>query len=276
MINKFFFIIKNFFKFLKKGGVTYLSLYQINYNKILLGKRILITGGSSGIGLAIAKKCLSEGAYVLITGRNLEKLLSVSKEINNNRLFYLQWDISNVTMIKEKTDEAIKLLGGLDILINNAAYLKNHKYKDVSEEIFDKTFNTNLKSVYFLSKYVCEYFIEHNLYKGVQILNISCMNSLQGGLNPYFLSKRGLNSLTEGLAKEFSNKNIKVNAIAPGICDSSINKCNYMNNAYYGGNRINRIIIPEDVAEIALFLISEASNSIVGQTIVCDGGQTLI
>lgn len=81
--------------------------------------------------------------------------------------------------------------------------------------------------------------------------------------------------MTEGLAKEYSGRNIIINGIAPGLCDSSINKCNSEVNAYYDGNRINRIITPKDIAELAVFLMSDAANAIVGQTIVCDGGQTL-
>ena len=275
LIDKFNRVAHNFFQYLKRGGVTNLVLSEIQYGELLKGKRVLITGGSSGIGFAIAQKCLVEGAAVLITGRDTVKLEAACSYLGSERLFILPWDISDVKSIAGHFKSAVDKLGGLDILVNNAAFLQNISYEDVGEEFYDKIMSTNLKSVYFLSREACDYFIAQNKTLGGKVVNISSLNSLQGGLNPYFLSKWGLNCLTEGLAKKYSDKNIIVNGIAPGICDSSINECHSEENAYYGGNLIKRIITPKDIAELAVFLMSDAANGIVGQTIVCDGGQTL-
>lgn len=275
MFRKLNTLAHNFIQYLRRGGISNLTLSEIQYGKLLSGKKILITGGSSGIGFAIAQKCLSEGGRVLITGRSTEKLRVASSQLANDRLFTQEWDIQNTSIISEQFKLSVDVLGGLDIVVNNAAFVKNVSYNAVSEEVFDEMLDTNLKSVYFLCRDACNYILAHNKAAGGKIINISSLNALQGGLNPYFLSKWGLNCLTEGLAKEYSGRNIIVNGIAPGICDSSINRCNSEVNAYYGGNRINRIITPKDIAELAVFLMSDAANAIVGQTIVCDGGQTL-
>lgn len=94
-------------------------------------------------------------------------------------------------------------------------------------------------------------------------------------IHPYYISKWGLNGLTKGFAKIYAPKNIIVNAIAPGYCSSSINKQNIEENAYSPKNPLRRIIIPEDIAELAAFLLSDAANAIVGQIIAVDGGTTL-
>lgn len=105
--------LKVFRKFIRTNGrITQLTLSQINYGGILQGKKIIVTGGSSGIGLAMAKKFLSEGAEVLITGRNEQKLQCAAAEIASERLHIMQWDVVDVAAIDTRIDEAISRLGG--------------------------------------------------------------------------------------------------------------------------------------------------------------------
>lgn len=260
--------IKDLYHFLRYGNnITKLTLSKVEYGQILKGKRIIITGGSDGIGLCMAKKFISVGEEVLITGRTLEKLEHAKGEINCDRLKILQWDISEVEKISAKFNDAIQILGDVDILINNAAFL-TYRSNDLS--YFDKNINTNFRAMYVIHTAAIEYFLKtRGLHK---IINISSSNSFKDDTNAYSLSKKGVNEITKGFAKEYASRNILINAIAPGYTNASINKMDVDANAFDKRNRIHRIITPEDVAELATFLCSDASNAIVGQIIGVDGG----
>lgn len=264
---------KRFFKYLKfcnQGGYTNLTIAQISYPELLKGKKIIITGGSEGIGKALAMKFLSVGAEVLITGRTLEKLEAAKKDINNEKLYVMQWDVADIN--EKHFDDAIKQLGGLDVFVNNAAFLS---WKSNDIDFFDNTINTNVRAVYYLCRRVCEYYKTNNGFKGGKILNISSVNSFESDTHPYYISKSAVNAITRAFAKEYIDSNIIVNGIAPGVCASSINYCDVERNAYYENSKNHRITTPEELAEIALFLIGDAANGIVGQTIICDGGKLL-
>lgn len=264
-----------FFKYLKwcnQGGYTQILLSRIQYPEIFKGKRILITGGSDGIGLAIAKKFVESGGNVMITGRNVVKLQEAKVAVGSDRLHSLQWDVTDIKNMDSYLRDSIEILEGLDVLINNAAFLS---YYNSSEEYFDRTINTNVKAVYYLCQKVGEIMHKNNGVLGGKILNISSINAFQANTHPYFISKRAVNAITEGFAKKYAPYNIIVNAIAPGYCDSSINRVNAQNNAYREEAVNKRITIPDEIAELAIFLCSGAANGIVGQTILCDGGTLL-
>lgn len=135
--------------------------------------------------------------------------------------------------------------------------------------------STNIKGVYYMCKYCAEMMKNENGINGGKIINISSINSYQASTHPYYISKRAVNSITEGFAKQYAPYNIIVNAIAPGYCDSNINKQDANKNAYYPSTANGRITLPSEIAEIAVFLCSGAANGIIGQTIVCDGGSLL-
>lgn len=267
--------ICNFFKYLrfcKDGGVVNLSVSKVNYDKILKDKKIIITGGSDGIGLCMAKKFIEEGAKVVITGRSIDKLNKALEIIKSDNLYVIEWDISDLSILENNMNKSISFLGGLDVFINNAAFL-NHIETNVS--FFDKTINTNLKAVYYTCDFVAKYIVANNNGAVGKIINISSINAYQNSIHPYYISKSGLESITKGFAKEYANKNVIINGIAPGYCASSINKVDVEKNAFDSRSKNRRIIIPEEIAEIAVFLLSDAANGIVGQTIVCDGGALL-
>ena len=116
----------------KQGGITTVNISQIHRGSVLDGKRVLITGGSSGIGLAIAEKCLSEGAHVIITGRGAARLEGAVQSLGSPNVSSLVWDISDVSIVNEKLAGAIELLGGLpDILVNNAGLLGGWPLRNV-------------------------------------------------------------------------------------------------------------------------------------------------
>ena len=189
--------------------------------------------------------------------------------ISSDRLYIYQWDISDTDNLKYHFDNAISLLGGLDVFINNAALIPSKS----DEFDYDKIMTTNAKAVYLICGMVVNYFINH--VQGGKILNISSLNAYQNSTRPYFISKSTVNAITKGFAKKYAHKNIIINGIAPGFCASSINYQDVSKNAFDSKSLIKRIITPEEIAELAYFLCSDAANGIVGQIIVVDGGVTL-
>lgn len=277
-IVKLFSALKYIKKIWRDGGITQVNVAQISYGKILKGKRVLVTGGSSGIGLAIAKKCLSEGAQVVITGRNVEKLKAARKELAGYPLSILSWDVSDISLINQKIRQCKDLMGGtVDILVNNAGVLAGAQHLfDLTEERWKSTISTNMKGPVFLTKAVCKEWIRLK-HKG-KIINISSMRGTLGCVDgPYGMSKWAVNGLTRGLGLEMAHHGIIVNGIAPGITDTASISIDIdsSENAYLKCVPVTRIGLPEDIAELAVFLMSDAANYIVGQTIICDGGYTL-
>lgn len=258
---------------LKNGGATYANISQVNYGGILEGKTILITGGTSGIGLAIAKKALSEKANVIVTGRSKEKLERLREAVKNDRLKTMQWDVGNTSKVSSYIEEADSLFGKVDVLINNAGVLLEQKFPNVSEESWDETYKINSKSVFFLCQTISKHWI--NSQQPGKIINISSTSGFYGSVIPYGMTKWDIVGLTEGLAKRLIKDGIVVNGIAPGRTATGMLGRNSDGNIYDANTLPKRFALPEEVSELALFLISDASNFIVGQTIICDGGYSL-
>jgi 3-oxoacyl-[acyl-carrier protein] reductase len=263
----------------KDGGFTPVAIAQVQRGGVLAGKRILVTGGSAGIGLAIARKCLSERGTVVITGRGAEKLQRASAELNGALLHTLVWDVSDAALCDQKLSEARRLAGGeLDILVNNAGILGGHRqFLDLTDKTWDEIFSVNAKGLVFLTQAVVRAWMREG--RRGKIVNMSSMRGTLGVQDgPYGMSKWALNGLTAGLGLKLAPHGIIVNGIAPGIIDTdsiSIKNMDAKVNAYLSGVPVSRIGLPEEIAELAVFLMSDAANYIVGQTIICDGGYTL-
>lgn len=258
----------------KAGGVTQVSIAQINYGGILKGKRVLITGGSAGIGLAIAKKCLSEGAVVVITGRSLEKLEAAEKELDSARLRILQWDIGEIAIMKGKIEATKSLLDGMpDILVNNAGVLLAGRFPDISESVWDVTYATNSKGLFFLTQSICKLWLE--LKRPGKVINISSTGGFLAANNIYRMTKWDVVGFTQALGLSLAPHGIVVNGIAPGRTATQMLNANSSGNMYDQYQPLERYAHPAELAELALFLMSDAANYIVGQTILCDGGYTL-
>lgn len=272
IISKLFYCSSNFIKYIRQGGVVYVNVAQVNHNEILRDKKVLITGGSSGIGYAIAKKFVSEGTKVVITGRDIDKLRVAVDSMNSDKVFCLEWDVSDVSIVKQKVAQTQELLGGIDIVVNNAGVYTQTTFEKIDEKIWDSVMDTNIKGLFFICQAVSMHYENINKQRGGKIINISSIRGTQGDCTPYGISKWGVNGLTRGLARDLIIKNIIVNAIAPGITATNINGVDVLKNAFSNEPRNKRIGLPEEIAELALFLASDASNNIVGQIIPCDGG----
>lgn len=247
------------------------DIHYLYPNQRLSGKKIIITGGGRGLGFAMAKKFQEEGATVLITGRNEETLKEASRKIGCN---YISFDVNNTNEIDNFFDRVESKIGIADVLVNNAGIsLHENSIFDVDEIKFDSQFNTNLKGVYFLTKKFLQVYLQNNKRDG-SVLFLSSERGQHVDDIPYGLIKASINSLTQGLAKMLIKKNIRINAIAPGITTTEMTgKSN--DNLYSANYSTGRYYLPEEVAEIACFLISDAAGCLSGQIIVCNNGKSI-
>lgn len=253
------------------------NVSQINYGEILKNRNIVITGGGKGIGFAIAKKCISEGANVVITGRTEKTLKEATEELGKS-CKYVVFDISKVEEMKKFLSMCEdKFNGKIDSLISNAGIsLHENIYKNVTIEGFDKQFNTNLRASYFLAKEYLEY-LERNKSENGNLIFISSETGNQCYDIPYGLTKAALNSLTRALSRRVYKNNIRVNAIAPGVTISDMVKeyVDINSENMYRKCASDRVFLPEEIAEVACFLLSDASKCISGEIIHCNAGNHL-
>lgn len=237
---------------------------------ILNKRNILITGGGSGIGLAIAKYCAEEGANVIIIGRNEEKLRDAASNISGCK--FLSFDLNKIDQIPELLTNAERILGhNIDSLVLNAGIsLHEENIKYVSREGYEKQFTTNLESSYFLAKTFIE---NQKVNSKINLLFISSERGFQCDDVPYGLTKCAINSLTRGLSRRFYKEGVRVNAIAPGITTSNMTGINNEDNLALDRVASERVFLADEVAEVALFLLSDASMCISGEVIACDAGE---
>lgn len=270
-----------------KRGITYVisgvpqkivkvPVAQIQYGGILEGKKILITGGSRGLGYAIAKRCLEEKAVVTITGRSKEVLEEAKKSLGNpENLFVFEHDVRQYDKDDELILNARRAMNGIDCLINNAGVsVHNIDYSNCTEEQWDRQMDTNLKGVYFLTQAYMKYYEEVGKKSG-KIINMVSERGLYGDDVPYGMAKRALISYTEGLARKLILKGVRVNAIAPGVTATEMTGYDPEDNLFRRYAVGRRVLLPGEIAEVAIFMISDASNCISGQVIACNEGNHL-
>ena len=247
---------------------------QISYlrpNNILRGKKIVIIGGSRGIGAAMAEKFVNEGADVLIAGRNETTIKDTAERIGCK---YLTLDICKVELFPKFINRANELLGGANCLVNNAGIsLHENTFFDVTPDSFDRQIDTNFKGAFFIT----QEFIRKVIADGrhADILFISSETGDTMDFRPYGFTKAAINSMTQGLAYLFAKDNIRINAVAPGVTASDMTGINADGDIYLAYNRTERAYLPQEVAETACFLLSEASGCISGQIITCNNAKTI-
>ncbi|MCS2892743.1 SDR family oxidoreductase [Parabacteroides faecis] len=281
MVRKIANYIRNFIRYVKKGGLVEVHVSQISQGSILKDKKVLVTGGSSGFGYAIAEKFLKEGALVIITGRNAEKLKGAEsnlKKIDKDRIHSLVWDLNNMEEMPSSFHRALQIYNGIDIFVNNAGVWSAPMYPDYTPDEYDRIMNTNLKGLFFMMQEEGRY-METQGIRG-KIINITSICGRIPSFDFYNASKHGADCITMGLARKLASKGIIINGIAPGIALTDINialknRYSHDDNEFCAVHPTDRFVRVEEVAELATFLASDAANNIVGQIIAVDGGTTI-
>lgn len=249
---------------------------QINYQTLFRNRCIVITGGSRGIGFAIAEKCISEGATVIITGRN-EKNLNDAKLMLGEQCYTIKFDVTDVKNSDTFLKQAESKLGRpIDILVSNAGIsMHENIFLNVTPEGFDKQFNTNFRAGYFLAQAYIKQQLDRNI--GGQILFVTSEAGSQKYDIPYGLTKSSLNSLIGALSRRVYKNGIRVNGIAPGVTVSDMTKeyAAVENGNYYRRSASGRLFQPQEIAEVACFLMSDAAQCISGEILHCNAGNHL-
>jgi len=243
----------------------------------LSGKTAIVSGGSDGIGRAIAKKLASEGAHVVICARNQEKLDKVAKAIiaTGGSCEAQVQDVSEATAYADMIS-SIAQDRGLDILVNNAAHVGMGMISDTNLEDFQQNFRVNMDAPYLGTQAAMAAMGE----KGGSIINISSLNGERAmqGMSGYGASKAALTHFTRNAAMEGARQGIRVNAVTPGPIMTPATKAWFNADpdagaAIANANPMGRIGKPEEVANVVLFLASDAASYVTGATIPVDGGK---
>jgi hypothetical protein len=241
----------------------------------LTGKVALVTGGSRGIGRAIAHRLAEAGADVVIASRKLEACEAAAAEISDltgRRAAGIACHVGRWADCDQLIADSLERLGGLDVLVNNAGMSPLYDSLDaVSEELYDKTLAVNLKGPFRLAVLAATYMASHD---GGSIINIGTAGSLIASVNelPYACAKAGLNAFTVGLAEAYAPK-VRVNAILPGPFRTDATKA-WADRLDGSIVPLGRIGEPDEVAPLAVHLASAASSFTTGAIIRVDGGIT--
>jgi 3-oxoacyl-[acyl-carrier protein] reductase len=249
---------------------------------LLKNKKAIVTGGTAGIGKAIALLFVKNGASVAIFGTNEKNGQDVLLELEKNKsdplqkILFKKVDVSKTKLVEEAINQVYVEFSTIDILVNNAGITKDGFIIKMSEEDWDEVIAINLKSVYNTSRVIARSMMKARSGK---IINISSIVGLIGtaAQTNYAASKAGMIGFTKSLAKELARKNVCVNAIAPGYIQTKMTELlsKEIQDKYLSEIPLGRIGNVDDVANAALFLASDLSNYITGQVLTVDGGMAM-
>lgn len=248
---------------------------------ILENQVAIITGSTSGMGEAIARRFAKEGAAVVVNGTNEERGKRIEEEItaDGGRAAFYQADVSSAAEVEAMVDFAVEQFSKVTILVPNAGILGNGLATEISLETWDKTLGVNLNGVYYLCRYGLPRLIDAG--GGTVVINASIASFKSFPQHPaYCASKGALIPLMKNIAQDYAEHNIRANAICPGPIDTPLiwDSVEAFPNAdsiideTIGMTCVGRLGTPEDVAEAALFFASDRSSFITGASLTVDGG----
>ena len=248
-------------------------------DQILQNKTIIVTGASTGIGQAFSVACSSYGAKIIVADMNSgEETVEIIKSKGGDAKF-VEVDVANEKSTDLMAKTAFDWTGRVDGLINNAAYFREVKltpFEEIDVAVWDKIFDVNVKGIWQCSKAVIPYMRNNN---GGSIINISSVVAVAGqpGYLHYVATKGAVLAMTKGLAKECGKDLVRVNTIAPGfvITDATKNRPIEWQQTFLKARAISREQRPEDLVGTAVYLLSDLSSFVSGQTHVVDGGHIM-
>jgi ketoreductase len=257
---------------------------------VLAGKVALVTGGGTGIGKAISKTFIKNGARVAVASRNPMHLEAAAEELKADRLELLpvRMDVRKKEEVQRAATRVVETWGPIDILVNNAGLSGLNRMDDPDDSRWYDILETNLTGMYLITKEALKTMKDHS---NGRVINISSVLGKFGvpGYSAYCASKHGVIGFTRALALEVAQRGITVNAICPGWVDTEMARLGIDESAAYQGTTaeefkrqaveatpIKRFLEAEEVADLALYLASEKAGGITGQAINICGGQTMV
>jgi len=244
----------------------------------LKNKVALITGGARGIGRAIGIVFAKEGADIVVADVNQETAQQTASEIEalGVKVLALEMDVTNFEKVEEGINKILDKMGKVDILVNNAGITKDNLLLRMSPADWDAVINVNLKGTFNCIKAVSRPMIKQRSGKIISIASIIGLMGNPGQAN-YAASKAGIIALTKTVAKELASRNINANAVAPGFIQTAMTDKlpEEIKKKMLEAIPLAKLGTPEDVANVCLFLASEESSYITGQTITIDGGMVM-
>lgn len=250
---------------------VYAQIACLGPNNSLKDKKIIVTGGGRGLGFHMAKCFKENGADVLIVGRNEETLSQSAREIGCN---YLKLDITDYSTFDEFVQNADNILQGVNVLVNNAGIsLHEPTFFDVTPEGFNRQMSTNFTGPFFLTQSFAKKMRDDG--RKASILFISSETGDTVDCRPYGFSKGAVNSMVRGLAYLFKKSRIRVNAISPGVTASDMTGLSDSGNLSAGDYGTGRYYLPDEIAQMATWIISDVTDCMSGQIITCNNGQTI-
>lgn len=250
-------------------------MQTVGDESLLKGKTALVVGGSGGIGKAVAKAFLKNGANVVIAGTRRAKVDKVVLELGGNCAGVVV-DLAEPDTFSKVIDEAVAFYGPINILVNSAGVhtedVSMCGFLDFSVEEYDRILDINLRGVYFMVQSVAKRMISDKVSNG-HILIVSSSAGNEPAWSPYRVSKWGLKGITEGMASALVPHGIVVNAIAPGSTATPLLGVEKGDSISAEDNRLGRFAMPEEIAEFAVMLASPMGDMVVGDTLYVSGGR---
>jgi len=244
----------------------------------LLNKVALITGGARGIGQAIAMTFAREGADIVVADVNLEIAQKTALEIEGlgRKALALEMDVTKYELVEEGINKILDKMGKVDILVNNAGITKDNLVLRMSQAEWDAVINVNLKGTFNCIKAVSRPMVKQRSGRIISIASIIGLMGNPGQAN-YAASKAGIIALTKTIAKELASRNINANAVAPGFIQTEMTAKlpEDIKKKMLEAIPLAKLGTPQDVANVCLFLASDESSYITGQTITIDGGMVM-